>query len=307
LDATEYLYRYRLLSFENAWQTTFRPVGINYTLQPGSYTLEVSCSPVLSTEVVFTKKFQIIIHPPWWQAWWFRISVVILITGIIAFILQQYNRRKYQKKIQVLQMEQELQHERERISRELHDDLGTSTNMLMYDASRLDEVNSSEELHQLKNRIQDTSRDMLQSLRETVWTLKQEDITTADVWTRVKNFIIKLQNTYKQIQFRIDEKESAEMHLNYNKAFNLIRIIQEAVGNSVKHSGCTEISCSRSRQGDTILFMITDNGKGFNYEEVFQASEGNGLQNMRQRATESGLLFDLRSEPGKGTTVRIEV
>ncbi len=307
LDATEYIYHYRLLGFENTWQTTLHPLGINFTLEPGSYTFEVRCSPVLSTEIFFTKKFLIIIYPPWWKTWWFRIAAILSMVSIIAITVQQYNSRKYQKKIQALQLEQELQHERERISRELHDDMGTSANMLMYDASRLDEVNTSEELHLIKKRLQDTTGDMLQSLRETVWTLKQEHINTADVWTRAKNFITKLQNTYKQILFRIEEKESPEIQLKYNKAFNLIRIMQEAVNNAVKHSGCTEIICSKSPQENSMLFTITDNGKGFDYPAIIHASEGNGLQNMRQRAAESGLIFDLESQAGKGTRVSIQV
>ena len=47
LDPAEYLYRYRLTAFERSWQTTNQATGIRYTLQPGSYLLEINCSPVL--------------------------------------------------------------------------------------------------------------------------------------------------------------------------------------------------------------------------------------------------------------------
>lgn len=305
LNANEYVYKYRLRPFENEWQSTLQPQGINYTLQPGTYVLEVQFFSALSTEQGFTKNFFVIIHPPWWQLWWFRIIAAIIATLIIAFIVYQYNRRRYQKKIQVLQVQQQIQQEKERISRELHDDLGTTANMLAYNSSLLDEAHSAQEMQRLKTQIKEASADMLLSLRETAWTLKQEKITVEDAWTRLKNFITKMQRTYSLIDFKIVEENSLpEQRISYNKALNIIRILQEAINNAVKHAECTDIVCKSLFENGKIFFSVKDNGKG---TDMTQPVTGSGLQNMQHRAKESGMILEFDNEKNKGTLIRLQV
>ena len=307
LNTNEYVYQYRLKGFEDTWQTTYLPSGINYTLGSGEYHLEIICHPVLSPEISFSKSFVIVIHPPFWQTWWFIVLAAMAVIGIIAFVLQQYNSKKYQRQIQALQMQHELQHERERISRELHDDIGTRVNMLAHNVSQLSDVHSAEELEKMKDRMKGTSDDMLQSLKETVWTLKQESITTEDVWFRFKNFIAKLQQTYSLIQFQVEEDdELTGKKINYNEALNLIRILQEAVNNAIKHSGCKVIQCSKKNETQLIIFTVFDDGKGFEEAPPGNVNKGNGLDNMKQRAKESGFDFLMNSTAGKGTLVIIK-
>ena len=205
-------------------------------------------------------------------------------------------------------MQQKIQGERERISRDLHDDIGAKANMLAYNVSLLDKTISEKELKQVKNRMKGTSDDMMQSLRETVWTLKQENITAEDVWTRFKNFIAKLQQTYSLIQFNIEEDEASAKKINYNEALNLIRILQEAVNNAIKHSGCKTICCSRFNAGQAVTFTVKDDGQGFDAAQAANLlNEGNGLQNMKQRAQQSGFIFSIHTVKNKGTTVTINV
>lgn len=307
LNTNEYVYKYRMHGFENGWQTTNQPTGINYTLQPGNYMLEVSFYPALSAENIFRKQFIISITPPVWQTWWFRTAVFFVGVAVVALMLQRYNRTKYKRKILALQIQHRLQTEKERISRELHDDLGTTVNLLSYNVSLLSESDSESELRLISERIKSSTSEMLQSLRETVWTLKQESITTDDVWTRFKNFIAKFQAAYSSdIQILIEEENGKDKKLNYNKALNLIRILQEAVNNALRHSACTIITCCKKHDGNLVNYSISDNGKGFNYHRIQEGGSGNGLQNMEQRAKESGLEFSIMTNEGQGTTVSIK-
>lgn len=95
-----------------------------------------------------------------------------------------------------------------------------------------------------------------------------------------------------------------EKPLTYNEALNVLRILQEATANALKHSGCTRLVCEVSGLGEALRFRITDNGKGF---VSVGPSEGNGIPNMQERARESG--FDLRidSEVGRGTGVELRI
>jgi signal transduction histidine kinase len=296
-------YEYKLHASDASWEDNRSSNELKLLLSPGEYTIQVR----LKNLPLSTMQLKVAVHPPFYQTIWFAFLVIVGIAAAVTFLVNRLNKNKYRKKIALLEMQQKIQAEKERIARDLHDDIGTRVNMLAYNVSLLGETKSDEELKQVRERMKDTSDDMLQSLKETVWTLKQESITIEDVWTRFKNFIVKLQQTYSLVQFRIEEDEPSMKKINYNEALNLIRILQEAVSNAVKHSGCTLISCSRKNGLGLVTFIVQDDGKGFDAPGATGLNKGNGLQNMKQRAGESGFVFVLDTAKNKGTSVTIAV
>jgi signal transduction histidine kinase len=230
---------------------------------------------------------------------------------IFSLLLFRVVRGRQRLKMELMQKEQQFKseqavkdaedRERQRVAAELHDDLGTRINILSHAASRLMEVSPD-----LGRPFKETSGELMQSLRETVWTLKQETIHTDDVWVRFKNFVSKLRDTYTTIEFTVCEADCTEKELHYNGALNLIRILQEAAGNAVRHAGCTQLRCEKVFSGSAILFRIADNGKGFTVPDE-EGSEGNGIPNMRRRALESGFGFIISSQPGRGAVVELLV
>ena len=238
----------------------------------------------------------------------FILSAVII---LFSFLLFRLNRGRQRIKMELMQKEQRFraeqavkdaeEKERRRVAAELHDDMGTRINILSHAASRLMEVSPAIGLQ-----IKETSNDLMQSLRETVWTLKQESILSSDVWVRFKNFVFKLRDAYSAIHFEIREEGCAEKKLPYKEALHLIRILQEAAGNAARHADCTRVICQKIMEDDSILFSITDDGKGF-FPVDESNLQGNGIFNMRQRAVESNFGFVLDSEPGKGCRIEVRV
>jgi PAS domain S-box-containing protein len=85
----------------------------------------------------------------------------------------------------------------------------------------------------------------------------------------------------------------------------LYRIAQEALENIAAHSEADSASISLARKNSFIEFVIKDNGRGFNVEEMLSSGKAGGLSTMRERAVLSGGLFFVESGAGKGTTLRI--
>lgn len=84
---------------------------------------------------------------------------------------------------------------------------------------------------------------------------------------------------------------------------NLYLICKEAINNSVKYSGGKNLKVHFSNPARNILrVMVTDDGAGFNPEA---GAEGNGLRNMKYRATLLNAVLEIASEPGKGTVVSL--
>jgi len=87
------------------------------------------------------------------------------------------------------------------------------------------------------------------------------------------------------------------------------RIIQEALANVTKHAKASKVEIRIQRLARTISLQITDDGHGFEMEEIGQSSHGNhlGLLGMRERAEMIGGKFSVESSFGSPTTVRVIV
>ncbi|ATW47837.1 GAF domain-containing sensor histidine kinase [Streptomyces xantholiticus] len=87
----------------------------------------------------------------------------------------------------------------------------------------------------------------------------------------------------------------------------LLRVAQEALHNALRHSGAEEVDVLLVRRGQGAVLSVTDNGKGFEPRAVRRAGRHLGLVSMRDRASGVGGRLTVESEPGKGTTVEMEV
>ncbi|MGW7358735.1 GAF domain-containing sensor histidine kinase [Streptomyces sp. NPDC054802] len=87
----------------------------------------------------------------------------------------------------------------------------------------------------------------------------------------------------------------------------LLRVAQEALHNALRHSGAAQVDVVLVRRGQGAVLSVTDNGRGFEPRAVRRAGRHLGLVSMRDRASGVGGRLSVESEPGKGTTVEMEV
>ncbi|MGI5354446.1 GAF domain-containing sensor histidine kinase [Streptomyces sp. CA-252508] len=87
----------------------------------------------------------------------------------------------------------------------------------------------------------------------------------------------------------------------------VLRVAQEALHNALRHSGAGRVAVSLVRHGQGALLSVTDDGKGFDPRSVRRAGRHLGLVSMRDRAGGVGGRLTVQSEPGKGTTIEMEV
>ncbi|MCB9230969.1 MAG: PAS domain S-box protein [Bacteroidia bacterium] len=84
------------------------------------------------------------------------------------------------------------------------------------------------------------------------------------------------------------------------------RVFQESLSNVARHADATEIKVNLRLDGKILSLSITDNGKGFVWEETGKRKTL-GLLSMRERALAMNGNFELNSQPGKGTTISLKV
>lgn len=87
----------------------------------------------------------------------------------------------------------------------------------------------------------------------------------------------------------------------------LLRVSQEALHNALRHSGAARVDVTLARRGGGTVLRITDDGRGFEPAATRRAGRHLGLVSMRDRASGVGGILTVASEPGKGTTIEMEV
>jgi len=307
LNPNEFLYKYRLVGFDQFWQTTTQPTGIRYILQPGKYWLDIHCSPVLYSTRALQKHLLIIISPPWWKTWWSITSSVAAAILLIFGISYSIIRQRYRWKLRKLEVDQQLIRERERISRELHDNIGTQLSYISNSIDWLIETPNAFNREEERSRlvvVNDTARSLVIDLRETIWAMKKEFILLDEFADKLKLYLQSQALLQPQLETVITENIRKKYNFSPTEALNIFRICQEAIANSVRHSQAEKICLSiQSGPDQDFSFTIEDNGKGFHPHIPYQGHYG--LENMTHRAAEAGAKVIIESQPGKGTRVTV--
>jgi two-component system, NarL family, sensor kinase len=238
-------------------------------------------------------------------------AVILLLLAFLAYRFKKYQRRQKQemeekRKQNEAAVKEAEEKERKRIAAELHDNLGVQANAILHNSTLLAENNPGNTA--VLTDLQDTAKEMLHNLRETLWAMKTADITATDLWLRIINFMKQMSRHYTSIHFKIEGEAPADLIIASNRALNMVLIVQEAVNNAVKHAAATEIKATGKPAGGEWNISITDNGGGFDTALVNTGkTDSYGLGNMQERAAASAIKLSITSSREKGTTVQLQL
>lgn len=294
-------YEYKLHSSDSNWVDNGNNSELQLLLSPGTYHIQVRLKnlPLSATQL------KVYIPPPFYQTIWFFVLVIIGIAGIVALVVNRHNKNKYRKKIALLETQQKIQAEKERIAKDLHDNLGVQANAILHTSNSLNDEKTN-----IKNAVtdlQDTAKEMLHNLRETLWAMKTADVPAKELWFRIISFMKQMGRHYPAITFHIQGETPKDFIIPSNKALNIVLVVQETVNNSVKHAGATIITASGFQKENEWIISIADNGKGFDMNIAKEKTDSYGLQNMQERAKSGNFKYHIESVPGKGTTAEISI
>jgi signal transduction histidine kinase len=302
----QYIYQYRMKEVDKEWIQNNGLQTVRYSLSPGKYVFQLYASRQFDKNAKPMKELVIVIDPPFWKTWWFRLGLSIAIILLLYYFINQRNKAKYAAQLQLLENERKIKAERERISRDLHDSLGAYANAVLYNAELLEKEKVDERRNVLVSDLKFASKDIITSLRETVWALNKEKYTAEECLVRIRNFVQPLTRYYSNINFHIEGDAPPNMELHYVRALNAVRIVQEAVANSIKHSKPKNITIVSATIDDNKWSMsVKDDGIGFNIVSLKEAARGNGLNNMEQRAAAAGFIYTIKTKENEGTSVII--
>jgi len=151
----------------------------------------------------------------------------------------------------------------------------------------------------VKETMEETQR-LSTNLRPSI--LDDMGIIAAVQWT-VRRF----QEIYSDISVQ-SRLEITEDDVPNTLKIVILRIVQEALNNSSKHSGADKIQLCLHKDNDKLELIVEDNGKGFDSKGIRSQPDevgGMGLMGMKERAEVYGGSFRIHSKIGKGTTIQV--
>ncbi len=275
-------YRFKLDGLEKVWTQEKHAQEVRYANLPaGQYTFRViaaNADNVLSDETTLF----ISVLPPFYQTWWFRLCLAIAILFIIVFITKKASQFKLKNRIRVLEKEKALEEERQRISKEMHDDLGaglTQISLISQSAKRKDKEGTFP-VEELKD-ISETSKKLIENVSEIIWAMNPDFDTLSGMIAYLREQITKLLE-YSGIDFQLQMPDNfVDMNIANTRRKNILMLVKEAVNNAIKHSNATSIDVIIVLINRHLQITIKDDGDGF---DIHKKTPGNGLKNYTYRS-----------------------
>jgi len=242
---------------------------------------------------------------------------LFLLFVTFLFYQRKVNKNKLVLKEKEAAYQQELiyasinsqENERRRIARDLHDEVGAMLSALKLQlgavGKKLSATGASEDptkpalslVDETITNVRRISKDLLPpTLEEFGLAHVLEDL--ADKVASASGIVIK-----KEIQ-------PMSQRLEVERELALYRVIQEMMNNALKHSEATEYNLTMNEKDGRLHLSFSDNGKGFDLEAIKNSKAGKtglGLKNLENRVGAAGGEMELKSKPGKGTSIQVTV
>ncbi len=288
-------YRYKMEGFDRDWIYAGAAREATYTnLDPGMYRFTVQASFEGGAWSHRNKTLAIIVIPPWWRTWWFY-SLVITLTFSITYALYRYRLAQLMK----------LERVRNRIARDLHDEVGSSISTIaIYSKIVKEHLGSSTFNNEpLLKKITDNAAEIMDAMSDIVWNINTKNDAFDQIIIRMREHAHELfEAKGYHLHFQFDEHLN-NMKLEMERRRDFYLIYKEALNNIVKYAGGKNVWINLSTSNAQIQLYIKDDGKGFDKETIRKTS--NGLTNMQHRAKVLHGKIEIISAPGEGTEIRL--
>jgi ligand-binding sensor domain-containing protein/two-component sensor histidine kinase len=292
----ELKYQFKLEGADKDWNIPTLQRSVNFArLSPGSYRFAVRAvgSDGSTSEVPAYVAF--VILPPFWQRWWFVLTVSMTV-AFIAYAAYRYRLAR------VLEIERV----RMRIATDLHDDIGSNLSLIamVSEVANRGMPSKDSEVSGWLKLIANTSRETVDSMSDIVWAINPSKDRLFDLTQRMRRLaddILSAQNI--KLKFTAPDRQ-AEKYLAADTRREVFMIFKEALNNAVRHSRCTTVEVELFAKDGYLQFNLKDDGTGF---DVGKASQGNGLASIRKRAQHLRADLSISSEIGGGTLISLRI
>ncbi len=263
-------------------------------LSPGKYAINFKLDTLYNPGSKIAS-YNFIIAPPWWATWWFKFLMTLLGLSLVIGILYYYYQNLLKEKQAIINKLQAIQTERERISADIHDDLGSNISSINLLLNQIAKKNKDPLIISATYE----AKELVEKIREIIWVNKVENDLLKRFVLYVRQYIAK-QCTKHEMNFEFKSSENYDdLVIDGITRKEVFMCIKEAVNNSLKYAQASQISCEIILAKNQLVISISDNGKGISEANLF----GNGLKQINARMLKIGGSAQILHK--SGTTISL--
>ncbi|HEX5545904.1 MAG TPA: sensor histidine kinase [Ktedonobacterales bacterium] len=201
--------------------------------------------------------------------------------------------------------------ERQRIARELHDDTGQVLTLLLIRLKLLESLPGAEAIQPQIEELRGLIASAIDQVRRLALNLRPPTIDQLGLIPALRSLVATFtESTGLHVSVELPREP---ITLARERTLAVYRVVQEALTNTAKHAGAQHISVVVRREGDWLVAVIRDDGRGFSPETFAgrhrqpSGGAGVGLFGMEERGRLAGGSLALQSAPGRGASVTLRV
>lgn len=295
IDADKTQFAYKLENYDNDWNYVGTQSFATFTSLPaGDYVLKIKATNKRGNWNVNETAITLHVSGPFWKTWWFFFLCLCTVGGISYLIY-------YMRLRQIL----EIQNIRNKISKDLHDDIGSALSSIsIYGevAKKMSEEKTPEVISILDS-LQETAKSAMENMSDIVWAINPKNDRFNNIIDRLEIFSNQILNA-KGINLHLNINDSLRTQkLTMQQRKNIYLICKEAINNVAKYSEAQNCFFELNKDENSFSIKIKDDGKGIDEEK--KSLGGNGLINMKKRATDIKGILNIFSEKNKGTILSL--
>lgn len=227
-------------------------------------------------------------------------SMLATLTGIYLENTELYKRSNY---LAILE-------ERDRLSRELHDDLAQRLAYFQMETDNVDRYlkdGKQEQAESHLTKLELAINDTCMNLREDIFNLREELLPGKNFLGSLEKYLEEYRDHY-DLDVQLDNQANVIPELDSNKVAQISRIIQEALVNVRKHAHAKHVVIQLINGKNCFNILICDDGIGFRMKEIEGENHSHfGTTIMRERATSIGGKLSIDTLPEQGTSITIQI
>lgn len=216
-----------------------------------------------------------------------------LVAVALAGLLVAYGRQRRARR-------KELEELRQRISQDLHDEIGSSLGSIMLITEDAMAVTREAELRHDLIEIRDTARQTMDSMRDIVRLAQSGSYGGDDLTAHLREIAARM---LRGMPHTLEAEGVGPVPMDQRR--DLVLLFKELLHNLVRHAQARSAQIGLRQNADSLELSVRDDGCGFEPEHV--KSGGMGLTNLQRRAGKHGGSVEIRSSPGQGTFIRIRL
>lgn len=287
-------YKVMLKGYDEGWLHLQHQNHMRYAnLKPGKYTLYVASTTNGQTWSEQMLILPVAIEPFWHQTYLFYFVSIIFVILLLGMLAKAYYTNYMQKQKDNYEKKLAIEMERQRISTEIHDDIGSSLSALRLLTALTESKTTDAEIRNEVHKLQNSLGDVQDKIREVIWSLNSENDNLESLIYFLQRQATQLfENSPIELKTEIPNN-IPDIQLKGEFRRHIALAVKEALHNALKHSMAQICILKITTEGNTLSISVTDDGNGMDITQPKRG--GNGITNMETRMKKVGGTLSINS------------